>query len=56
MRLKPGFLLRSLLVLATFLLLLIFWSSLSDHSDPHSHLPQVSATLLSSSFCAMHCV
>ncbi|MEE6460975.1 hypothetical protein FKM82_001158 [Ascaphus truei] len=39
MRLKPGFLLRSLLVLATFLGLLILWSSLSSPgTEPLSQL------------------
>ncbi|KAM3939165.1 N-acetylgalactosaminyltransferase 7 isoform 1-T1 [Leptodactylus fuscus] len=40
MRLKPGFLLRSLLVLATFLALLILWSSLSSGrtEPPHSQV------------------
>lgn len=43
MRLKPGFLLRSLLVLATFLALLILWSSLSSgRIEPQPHLPRVS--------------
>ncbi|XP_056416789.1 N-acetylgalactosaminyltransferase 7 isoform X4 [Hyla sarda] len=42
MRLKPGFLLRSLLVLATFLALLILWSSVSSGrtEPPHSQLPR----------------
>ncbi|XP_073433512.1 N-acetylgalactosaminyltransferase 7 isoform X3 [Dendrobates tinctorius] len=40
MRLKPGFLLRSLLVLATFLALLLLWSSLPSGrpETPHSQL------------------
>ncbi|XP_068134898.1 N-acetylgalactosaminyltransferase 7 isoform X3 [Hyperolius riggenbachi] len=39
MRLKPGFLLRSLLIVATFLALLILWSSLSSgRNELESHL------------------
>ncbi|KAM8940306.1 N-acetylgalactosaminyltransferase 7 isoform 3-T3 [Pelodytes ibericus] len=41
MRLKPGFLLRSLLVLGTFMGLLILWSSLSSgRTDSHNQLPR----------------
>ncbi|KAM5193106.1 N-acetylgalactosaminyltransferase 7 isoform 1-T1 [Mantella aurantiaca] len=41
MRLKPGFLLRSLLVFATFLALLLIWSSLSSgRIESQPHLPR----------------
>uniref|UniRef100_A0A8C5N0V4 Polypeptide N-acetylgalactosaminyltransferase n=1 Tax=Leptobrachium leishanense TaxID=445787 RepID=A0A8C5N0V4_9ANUR len=41
MRLKPGFLLRSLLLLGTLLALLLLWSSLfSSRSEPHHQLPR----------------
>eukprot|EP00079_Xenopus_tropicalis_P022330 XP_012814191.1 PREDICTED: N-acetylgalactosaminyltransferase 7 isoform X1 [Xenopus tropicalis] len=38
MRLKPGFLLRSLLVLATFLMFLIIWTSFSSSGSTESRL------------------